>query len=177
MENELLYIQQTLQGNTSAFAHLVRLHKDRVYGLALRIVRSPQDAEELAQDVFVKAFENLHKFKGGSRLATWLFKITYNTAISFVRKKRLSTVALNEQVASYDFSAEKSARDKEEQLNKLELALLQLNEKDRSIVALHYLNHHAVAEIAAITGFSESSVKVKLHRARKKLQDLMEKLI
>ncbi len=173
MERERLYIQQTLQGDTSAFAHLVRLHKDKVYGLAVRIVRSPQDAEELAQDVFVKAFENLHKFKGDSQLSTWLFKITYNTALSFVRKKRPATVELNEQVALHDAEGPKDAASKEMLLNKLEQALAQLSEEDRAVVVLHYLNHHSVAEVAAITGFSESNAKVRLHRARKKLLHLM----
>jgi len=176
MENEQLYIQQALQGNADAFAHIVYLHKDRVYGLALRMVRSRQDAEELAQDVFVKAFENLHKFKGGSQLATWLFKITYNAAISFMRKKQPSTVELNEQVSSHSIGLQENAQAKEVQLAKLEQALAQLSEEDRSIVTLHYLNRQGVSDIAVITGFSRSNVKVRLHRARKKLLNLLEEI-
>lgn len=177
MDSELQYIRQTLQGDTSAFARLVHLHKDKVYGLALRIVRSPQDAEELAQDVFVKAFENLHKFNGSSQLATWLFRITHNAAISFIRKKQPPTVELNEQITTPRSSdLQKNAQEKEAQLTKLELALTQLCEEDRSMVTLHYLNRCGVSDIAAITGFSKSNVKIRLHRARKKLLTLLEEI-
>lgn len=174
MENEQLYVKQTLEGDANAFAHVVHLYKDKMYGLALRIVRSPHDAEDLVQDAFVKAYENLHRFKGKSQLSTWLYRITYNAAISFLRKKG----AASGQTRPADgrqlhYSSASPDGQLEMQLQRLEQALEMLREDDRAIVTLHYRHCCGVAEIAKIVGLSASNVKVRLHRARKKLQDLM----
>jgi RNA polymerase sigma-70 factor (ECF subfamily) len=174
MENERLYVKQTLEGDANAFAHVVHLYKDKMYGLALRIVRSPHDAEDLVQDALVKAYENLHRFEGKSQLSTWLYRITYNTAISFTRKKRIVSTEAGGQLTG-KLSAPRQGSDGklEIQLQQLEQALQMLREDDRAIVMLHYQHCCGVEEIAKIVRLSVSNVKVRLHRARKKLQDLM----
>jgi RNA polymerase sigma-70 factor (ECF subfamily) len=174
MEDEQLYVRQVLEGDANAFAHVVRLYKDKMYGLALRIVRSPRDAEDLVQDAFVKAYENLHRFRGKSQLSTWLYRITYNAAISFTRKKSIVSAGAGEQaLANLPALRQGSDGRHEMQLQQLERALQMLREDDRAIVMLHYLQRCGVAQIAEVVGLSASNVKVRLHRARKKLQELM----
>lgn len=173
MENERLYVKQSLEGDANAFARIVQLYKDRMYGLALRIVRSPHDAEDLVQDAFVKAYENLHRFKGQSQLGTWLYRITYNAAISFTRKKRVAAAAASEKMKGKLSAPSQGDSRHEVQLRQLEHALEMLRDSDRAIVVLHYLHGFGVAEIAKVVGMSAGNVKVRLHRARKKLQDLV----
>ena len=89
------YISSILAGNISDFSILVDKYKDMVYTLAYRIVGNREDAEELAQDVFVKVYRSLKNFRGKSKFSTWLYSITYNTSISKVRKKQIERVSLN----------------------------------------------------------------------------------
>ena len=89
------YINKVIKGDVSAYACLVEKYKSLAYTLALRIVRNPQDAEEIAQDAFVKAYNSLSKFKGDSKFSTWLYKIIYNTSVSKLRKKEIKTVSID----------------------------------------------------------------------------------
>lgn len=171
MSADKLYIEQTLAGDINAFGQLVGKYKNKVFALTLRITNSQPDAEELAQDVFVKAYDSLKKFKGDAQFSTWLFRIAYNTAISYTRKRKIVKTELNENITA-NFT-ESASFEKEQQLQLLEKALLMLNEEDRGIVTLHYMQESSVKDIARITGLNESNVKVKLFRARKKLQDIM----
>lgn len=167
------YIEKIIAGETSAFAHLVEKHKDWVYTIVVRILRSHEDAEEIAQDVFMKAYKSLKSFKGKSKFSTWLYSIAYNTAITKTRKRKLSTTDLeDEMIRNYSEDAitedlfELSQEDLKSRLNK---ALSALPETDNLIITLYYKNENSIEEISEITGFSETNVKVKLFRIRKKL--------
>jgi RNA polymerase sigma-70 factor (ECF subfamily) len=171
MSADKQYIEQTLAGDINAFGQLVGKYKNRVFALTLRITNSQPDAEELAQDVFVKAYDSLKNFKGNAQFSTWLFRIAYNTAISYTRKRKIVKTELNENIIA-NFMGSASS-EKEQQLQLLEKALLILNEEDRGIVTLYYMQECSVKDIVRITGLNENSIKVKLFRARKKLQDIM----
>ena len=95
-QEELELIRRIVNGETDLYAILARRYGRVVYTLVSRIVGCAEDAEELAQDVFLKAFRNLHRFNGRSSFPTWLFRIAYNTAISSVRKKRYEFLAIEE---------------------------------------------------------------------------------
>ncbi len=97
-KSDSFYIDQVLKGDTKSFAYLIDKHKDMVYTVALRIIRNREDAEELAQDVFVKAFQSIDKFKKESKFSTWLYRIAYNTSISKVRKKKMETSDLDVRI-------------------------------------------------------------------------------
>ena len=102
-----IYIEKVLQGDTSSYNYLVNNYKDMVYTLAIKIVRNHEDAEEVAQDSFVKAFQKLNSFKGESKFSTWLYTIVYRTAISKIRKKNIETTDIDDFVIenhSEDFS-------------------------------------------------------------------------
>jgi len=168
-----LYIEKVLNGDTSAFTTLVNKHKDMVFTIARKIARSREDAEEIAQDAFIKAFQSLDKFKQKSKFSTWLFRITYNTAVSRVRKKNIEVSVIDDEVIEnypgeqiYEFV---EAMDDQHQQQFIDAALERLSPEDNVVITLFYLEECSIGEISKITALSKSNVKVKLHRIRKRL--------
>ena len=170
IENSL--IRQILSGSTERYAELVRLHQNSVFAMIVRIVGNAEEAEELTQDVFLKAYENLSRFNQKSSLSTWLFRIAYNTAISFTRKRRYDTIQIDERrIASItDEELEQYERDSQEaDVERLMKAIEQLTSDERALITMFYYKDLSIAECGQITSQSEVNVKVKLHRIRKKL--------
>ena len=172
------YIDKILRGDVNAFSYLVEKHKRMAYTLALKLVTIPEDAEEIAQDAFVKAFQSLKEFKGESKFSTWLYKIVYHVSISRLRKKTLEIISIDDDhyrnfdVCETDhFLTQLSV---EEQNALVRSAIGRLPAEERALVTLYYLNENTVKEITIITGDSESNVKIKLFRARKKLWELLK---
>jgi RNA polymerase sigma-70 factor (ECF subfamily) len=167
------YIERIKQGDTAAFATLVDKHKDMVFTICVKIVRKAEDAEELAQDVFLKIYEKLESFRGDARFSTWLYRIAYNAAISKTRKRRLEVEALDDfTINNYsvdDVKEELQTIDKEEQQVLLKKAMESLSDDDYLIIKLFYLKELPVKDISEITGLSQANIKVKLHRIRKKM--------
>ena len=168
-----LYIEKVLNGDTSAFTALVNKHKDMVFTIARKIARSREDAEEIAQDAFIKAFQSLDKFKQKSKFSTWLFRITYNTAVSRVRKKNIEVSVIDDEVIEnypgeqiYEFV---EAMDDQRQQRFIDAALEKLPPEDNVVITLFYLEECSIEEISKITTLSKSNVKVKLHRIRNRL--------
>src|SRR5882757_6948524 len=91
-------IDLSLAGNQAAYADLVKRHQRFVFTLALRFAKGREDAEEITQDCFVKAYRSLAQFQGGSKFSTWLYSIVYTTAMTFLRKKRLDTTSIDNEV-------------------------------------------------------------------------------
>jgi len=172
--NENQIIEQVKHGNTEAFRILVDRYRDAVYGLALRMVFNREEAEELAQDAFIKVFNAIGSYRGDSRFSTWLYRITYNTCISHLRKKTPVQVELNETHSSSDFNSGYKLLIKEDNIRALRIVLNRLKPDDRAIIQLFYLEENSIKEISEITGFSNANVKVKLHRSKQKLKSMME---
>jgi RNA polymerase sigma-70 factor (ECF subfamily) len=172
------YIERIQAGETEGFAVLLERYSQPVFNLVLKIVENREDAEELTQDVFLKAFRSLGSFQGESRFSTWLYRIAYNTAVSATRKRRQEWLSIDEvmieNVSEEYVSDELEQTGKEEQLVRLEQALAQLPPDERALVTLFYLQEKTVEEVVSITKLSASNVKTKLHRIRKKLYVLME---
>ena len=175
------YIGQVLGGNADAFSFLVEKYQDMVYGLSLKMLKNAEDAEELAQDTFVKAYRSLGSYKGGSKFSTWLYRIAYNAAISIMRKRRLEVHSLDEQrISDQDemkVQQQMGQIKKEELSNYLQKAMESLPADDQVLVTLFYYEEQSMDEIANITGLTESNVKVKIHRARKKMHILLKDLL
>jgi len=167
------YIDRVKNGQTAAFSYLVERYRDMVFGLALKMLRSTEEAEELAQDTFVKAFQSIQSYRGTARFSTWLYRITYNSAITMLRKKKMQVLSLDEQRLSDEdevrLHQQLSGIDQEELSASLKRALDALPEDDQVLVTLYYYEDQRVDDISQITGLSESNVKVKIHRARKKM--------
>jgi len=175
------YIVRVLSGDVSAYASLVAKHKNLVFTIVLKIVNNREDAEEISQDVFLKAYQSLSTFERKSKFSTWLYRIAYNAAISKTRKKKIEMVAIEDSVIS-NYSTDEINRnmhelDEDDRQIILEKALKRLPEEDNLLITLFYKNETSIDDISEITGLSVSNVKVKLHRIRKKLYEEMNELI
>ena len=161
--DDIIYVDQVLQGDTTAFARLVDKHKDLVFTIAFKVTRQREEAEEVAQDVFVKAYQKLSTFKRASKFSTWLYRIAYNESISRVRKFHPDTVEVNEEtfagIPDEQIRNEVLGLDEAEQKSLFERVFRSLNEMESALVSLFYLQDTPVDEISEITGLSESNVK------------------
>ncbi len=178
LKKDSYYIARVLDGRTSEYANLINKYKDMIFTLAIRITGNREDAEEVTQDVFLKAFNGLADFKGTSKFSTWIYKIAYNQSVSYIRKKK-PEIRFVESLD--DINGLHSESDMyHEQLEHIPVeyikgAFAKLEETDRAALTLYYQDDLSVKEIAHITGLSVSNVKVKLYRGRKKLMDILEK--
>jgi RNA polymerase sigma-70 factor (ECF subfamily) len=174
----LYYIDQVLQGKVNAFTYIIDLHKDKAFNLAFRICCNREDAEEIAQDSFLKAYRALGSFKRKSSFSTWLYRIVYNTAVSFVRVKKREILSLDDFPAdTRDFMGtgiSEEAAETEYRKSLINFAFQKISEEDRSLITLHYYEDMSTEEISEVTGISRSNVKVKLFRARLKMLQIFE---
>lgn len=180
MIDDEAYINRVLDGDPSGFAPLMERYSRLVFALLVGMTGNRADAEELAQDAFLKAFRSLRSFRRESNFSTWIYRIAYNTAVSALRRKRPDRPAsMDDDTAERlpdpidDADAEEEAAV-EARLERLDRALEQLRPDDRALVHMFYKQEKTVEELAVITGLSLSNVKVKLHRTRKKLMSLMQ---
>ena len=171
--SDTYYISRIQAGDTRCFACLLDRYSRPVHALICKIVHNREDAEELAQDVFVQAFENLSRFKGDCSFSTWLYRIAYNAAISAMRKTKHEWLAIDEhlidQVSEEDAARLLNQVDNSERVRLLEQALALLPPEERAVILLFYWQGKSVEEIAQISGLSEANVKIRLFRIRKKL--------
>jgi RNA polymerase sigma-70 factor (ECF subfamily) len=175
-------IRLVLEGNTSAFDVIVRRYNTKVYSLAYRLLNSVEDAEDVAQDTFSQAFKGLGSFRGTSKFYTWLFRITYNLAIS-QRRKRKPALSLNSQTDSQgeitlpsdDASPMKNMED-EEGKTLMDRALGLLSLDHRAGLVLKEIEGFSYEEIALSLGVPVGTVRSRLHRARLELRAILEKL-
>lgn len=178
-KSDIYYIEQILAGNCNVFSYLVDRHKNKAYNLAFRICGNHEEAEELTQDSFLKAYRSLGNFKMKSSFATWLYRIVYNTTISHVRVRRKGLLSLEEFPAdAIDFlgtSISEEEADKEYRTSLVNFALQKINEEERGLISLYYYDEMSTNEISEVTGISKSNLKVKLFRARQKMQEIIEK--
>lgn len=148
------------------------------FSLIVRMVNSEEDAEELTQDTLMKAFEHLSSFNEKSSFSTWIYRIAYNTALSFLRKKNVEQTVIddNQWNRISDTQIDDALNNEsEEQIEKLQQALTKLTAEERALVTLFYEEEHSIQELAQILNLNEGNIKVKLHRLRKKLYVLMQK--
>ena len=170
-------IKEILNGKTEQYEYFLDRYGQQVFVLVDRIVSCQEDAEELTQDVFLKAFQQLSSFKAESSFSTWIYRIATNIAISAVRKKRNDVLRLDDSVFANlsDTQVDAALEDEsEEQMERLQQAMNQLEADERALITLYYLEEKPLAEVAFILGLTEGNAKVKLHRIRKKLYVLIK---
>ena len=175
-------VQRAREGDLDAYDVLVRRHHSRLYGMVFNMTRSRQDAEDLLQEVFVKAYDALKGFKGDSAFYTWIYRIAVNRAINFVKnRKRRMTVSLNDpglsgesqedrrpELSNNDTPA-RDARLKEIQ-EKLNRALDTLSDNHKAVVIMHDMQGIPHEQIAEVLGISCGTVRSRLFYARQALQ-------
>jgi RNA polymerase sigma-70 factor (ECF subfamily) len=179
-KGDIFYIGQVLQGKQSAFSYLVDRHRDHAFNLALRICCNREDAEEIAQDSFIKAYRSLGQFKMKSSFATWFYRIVYNTSISMVRTRKKEPLSLEYFPAvTTDFIGANTSEEEAEteyRNSLINFALQKMNEEERGLIAFYYYEELSLEEIARITGISKTNIKVKLFRTRQKMIDIVKKI-
>lgn len=178
--NDTEIISKVLSGDHQAYAGLVNRYQNYVFTLSLRFTKNREDAEEVSQDIFIKAYRALADFKGTSKFSTWLYTIVNNTCITFLRKKRLQTHSLdNEGVFEVADSQDSGFRaNLVEQKSKVAMvnnAINLLSPDDAEVITLFYKSEQSLEEIAQILGIETNTAKVRLHRARTRLKEKMEK--
>ncbi|MBC5836357.1 RNA polymerase sigma factor [Flavobacterium muglaense] len=172
------YIKKVLAGDTKSFAVLVDRYRDLVFTLALRMLKNREEAEEVAQDTFIKVFKSLSKFKGEAKFSTWIYRITYNSCLDALKKykqeyqKDTIDEFTERQLATLDNAFEILADKEQSQI--IEACLQKLPEEESFLLTLYYFDEQSIAEIAKIVAISEANVKVKLFRSRKKLAALLK---
>ncbi len=176
-DNEL--ISKVLQGNHLAYAGLVTRYQNYVFTLTLRLVKNREEAEEVAQDVFIKAFKYLADFRGDSKFSTWLYTIVNNTCISFLRKKKLDIQSLDDErvfakADNQDLGFRADGVEQKSRHAMVNDAISLLKPDDAAIITLFYKNEQSLDEIAMVLGLETNTAKVRLHRARTRLKEMME---
>jgi RNA polymerase sigma-70 factor (ECF subfamily) len=172
-------IEQTLAGNQSAYADLVKRYQRFVFTLALRFAKNREDAEEITQDCFVKAYRSLSLFQRQSKFSTWLYSIVYTTAMTSLRKKRVETSSIDDdnnaiQIESTGGYDENNAENRSRSFY-VNQAIAQLLPDDAAIITLFYKGEQSLEEIAQTLGMEANTVKVKLFRARQRLKEKLER--
>ena len=179
--NDQFFITQTLQGNTRAYERLVVKYERFVFTIAVRILKNREEAEEVAQDAFVKAYEALPNYRGDAKFSSWLYRIVYRKALDRIKKnKKIRTTDSVEELSTLDFTETETAltvlQDKERQ-RIIKSCIEQLPEAEAAIIMFYYFEGLAVKEIADITQLTEDNIKIKLFRSRKKLFTLLQEYI
>lgn len=173
-------ITRILDGDQQAYALLVERYQNFVFTITLRYIKGREDAEEVAQDVFVKAYRALKDFKGQSKFSTWLYTVTTTTCITFLRKKKIDVQSLDDEkvFASADTIDGGLKANQVEQKSRMQMvneAIRMLSPDDAQVITLFYKGEQSLEEIALVMGKEVNTVKVQLHRARGRLKEKMEK--
>lgn len=177
---ETAIITRILEGETNLYSYFLDRYSRPIHTLIVRIVQSREDAEELTQDVFLKAFKKLDSFKGDCSFSTWLYQIAYHTAISATRKQKRESLTLDDYtlntITDEEVDRTLDKANDEEIIQRLEQVVTRdLNGEERALISLFYNEEKSVGELAAIFNLTAVNVKVKLHRIRKKIYVLMKK--
>lgn len=180
-DSDMAIVRQVQAGDVAAFDRLTLKYRERLFSVVYNLTSNREDANDLTQDAFIKAFRSINKFKGNSSFFTWLYRIAVNGAISHLKKNRLrrffSLEDLDETVSSKDILESLSAKTGTEKPallkelhEKLNEALQKLSLKHRTVVVLFEIEGLSHQEIAEVTKTSEGTVRSRLHYAKQQLQ-------
>ena len=175
-QDEYLLIDRIIAGEETLYATLVNKYKNYAYTIALKVIENRGDAEEIAQDAFIKAFHYLKKFNREAKFSTWLYRIVFNTAISYKRKNRNQFQSIENSILEYHERSDEEI-EKEEKKIFVAKAIEKLVDADRVAVQLYYLKEFSLEEIASTLGQNINTVKVRVHRARQRLADELKKIL
>lgn len=178
--SDMELIRQVLGGDQNAYGVLVDRYKNFVFTIVLRYIKSREDAEEVSQDIFVKAYRFLSDYKGTAKFSTWLYTITTTSCITFLRKKKPENASLDDErvfAAADEVDGGLSANQVEQKsrIATVNAAINMLSPDDAQVITLFYKGEQTLEEIAQIMGKEPNTVKVQLHRARGRLKEKMEK--
>lgn len=170
-------IDSVLSGDTRAFEVLIDRYKHMVFTLALKMVGSRENAEEVSQDVFLKAFTALKTFKGEAKFSTWLYKIAYYRSLDYLKKNKrklqTSAIEISEQYNVAALAGTMDELESSERKQMIKEALEQLPPDDNVIITLYYFEELSLKEIAKVMNLTPNNIKVKLFRSRSRLAEIL----
>lgn len=180
MEEDIHLVGRILKGDQTAFRQLVERYKDYVFTICMRVLNQREEAEEAAQDVFIKVYKTLRSFEQKAKFSTWLYTVAYRTALDKVRVRKKRNVPLDSEENHLQISDDKQVNAEQiintEMLQgQLLVAIRKLKPQDAAVVTLFYLKEKSIKEIVEITGLTLTNVKTKLHRTRESLKRHLEK--
>jgi RNA polymerase sigma factor (sigma-70 family) len=178
---EKLYLQKVLEGDVSKFSFFIEKYKDMAFSIAFRIIDDREDAEEIVQDSFLKAYKALSKFRQDSKFSTWFYKIVVNNSLSRLKRDKTKSYNIDlDKVSNVVIDNVESVYKGltiAEQHKFINIALTELSVEDRLLLTLYYLNENSLEEITEITEITHENLKMKIHRARKKMYIILEKIL
>lgn len=178
INKDQILINQIVEGNTQAFSKLVDEYKDLVFTLAIRMLKNREEAEEVSQDTFIKAYKSINKFQGDSKLSTWLYRIAYNTSLDRIKKnkKYLKDIPIDEfterEVKSIDNALDNLITLEKNQA--IKNCIEKLPSDDSALMTLYYFDELSLKEMSEILNLTANNIKVKLFRCRKKLATILK---
>jgi RNA polymerase sigma-70 factor (ECF subfamily) len=170
-EQEL--IARILDGHAEDFGYFLERYSQEAFAIVVRLVPQQEDAEELAQDAFVRAFNRLETFEGRSSFSTWICRIAYTTAVSWLRKRRMKYLSIDEQPKLTDTEVDE-ALDDESCIEELRRAITLLKPDEQTLITLYYYDNRPLNDIAYILDAEPNTLATRLHRIRRKLYLLMK---
>jgi RNA polymerase sigma-70 factor (ECF subfamily) len=187
-DEEMALVERARANDMAAFDELVERHKQRIYATVYHMTSNHADANDVAQEVFIKAYKNLHRFKGDSSFYTWLYRIAVNCTINFLKRRRNNHVSLDhvgsaihqdpdflDKMTTDGGPAREAAAN--EMMRKLNQALQKLSPNHRMVVTLYDIQGLSHAEVAQIMNSSEGTVRSRLYYARLQLQELLREYL
>jgi RNA polymerase sigma-70 factor, ECF subfamily len=175
-KDDTYYIKKVLNGDKNAFAFLVDKYKSQAFTLAFRVVKTEGEAEDIAQQAFIKAYTKLKDFRMKSKFSSWLYRIVYNTAISHIRNNKKLELQYEEDFATANI-LDMDNNDSRNSKNRIQIvhhAIDALPKEEATLITLYYFDDMPVKDISTIIDLSESNVKTKLFRARKKIEKIVQ---
>ena len=170
-EKEL--IARILDGHAEDFGYFLERYSQEAFAIVVRLVPQQEDAEELVQDAFVRAFNRLETFEGRSSFSTWICRIAYTTAVSWLRKRRMKYLSIDEQPKLTDTEVDE-ALDDESCIEELRRAITLLKPDEQTLITLYYYDNRPLNDIAYILDAEPNTLATRLHRIRRKLYLLMK---
>lgn len=175
------YLDSALRGERKGLEYLVNAYRDMAYTIAVRIVGNHEDAEEVVQDSFLKAFKYLDRFKRASKFSTWLYRIIYNTALTKIGNKNNVTFELEDDDEYTEYVSDEGSvlqrLTNSDRKKYLDMAIEKLKKEDQLIITLHYIADKSIAEITEIMDMKSSAIKMRLLRSRKQMYWELKKLL
>ena len=173
MENEEGLLKRIAEGEKEIFGELVLRHQDFIFNVVSKYVRFEEEARDLTQEVFLKAYENIDKFRGESKVSSWLYRIAYNLSMNWSERRAGRETQLDDELAesiAEPASLADELFDREIQLARIAEVLAEMPEKYRAVIDLYYFKDRSYAEIADALGLPINTVKVHLLRAKDQLR-------
>ena len=169
-----LVIEKVLQGDVNAFSYLVEKYKKLVAHIVFRMIYNQGDREDICQDVFLKIYQNLSRFRADSKLSTWIGKISYNCCINYINRKK--TIVMNQSSQDWEEIASENPdpvwhTEQDDRVNKIRAEIDQLPVQSRAILTLYHLEDMSYREIGEVMNLPEGTVKSYLYRARQHLKE------